>query len=66
LALVAPVALASVITVVRFTAGRSASVVDVAAAALGCSLAVVLPVVWRHFGSRTSEDSDGRGPAATR
>ena len=61
LALVAPVALASVITVVRFTAGRSASVVDVAATALGWSLAVVLPVVWRHLSSRTSEDSDGRG-----
>ena len=66
LALAVPVALASVISVVRFTAGRSASVVDVAAAALGGLLAVVLAVAGRHLSSRTSEDHGGRGPAAAR
>lgn len=55
LALAAPVALASVISIVRFTAGRSASVVDIAAAALGGLMGVALALVWRHQINRTSK-----------
>jgi hypothetical protein len=64
LALAAPVAFAAVISVVRFTAGRSASVMDVVAAALGGLLGVGLAVAWRHLRSRTSEDHGARQGAA--
>lgn len=65
----APLAVAAVVSVVRFTAGRSASLVDVAAAAVGGLLGVGLVAAWQYRAQRRRPEADlapRRTPAAAR